>query len=77
MKDFHSKEQQNSVLEVTVADAFYEQEFFDWNKDEYSGGPRGEVSYGEGKYGYNDRILRPILKHGVNCTILERSDLPA
>ena len=75
MKDFHSKKQRNSVLEVTVEDTFYEQEFFDWNEDEYSGGPKGEVSYGEGKNGWNDPIPRPLLKSGINCTIIERSDL--
>ncbi len=75
MKDFHGAGKQNSVLEITVSDKFYEQEFFDWDKDEYSGGPGGEVSYGEGRNGWNNPIPRPILKHGINCTISERSDL--
>lgn len=74
MKD-HCPRGELSVLEVIVSDDFFNEEFFDWDKDEYSSGPKGEVSYGEGKNGWNDPAPRPVLKHGVNCMVSEKLDL--
>jgi hypothetical protein len=58
-----------AVLRVDMPHEFYHQEFYDWDLDEYSGGPPGEVTYGEGVFGWNDPVKRPYLQPGINCTI--------
>jgi len=57
------------VLEVKVTAKLYKEEFYDWDKDEFSSGPPGEVSYGEGKHGWNEPVQRPKLAHKTNCTV--------
>lgn len=57
------------ILQVIVPHEFYHQEFYDWDLDEFSSGPPGQVTYGEGVYGWNAPERRPYLQPGINCTI--------
>ena len=57
------------VLQVVIPHEFYHQEFYDWDLDEFSSGPPGQVTYGEGVYGWNAPERRPYLQPGVNCAI--------
>jgi len=49
-----------AVIEVAIDNDFYEEEFYDWSKDQSSVGPP-QTTYGEGKLGWNDPIKRPQL----------------
>jgi len=55
------------LLKILVSDTFYNTNFFDWDKDENVSGAYGQVSYGEGKYGWYEPITCPRLIHNINC----------
>lgn len=58
------------LLEVQVTPDFYEQEFYDWDDDEFSSRDcRGQVSYGEGRHGWNAPERRPPLVPSDSCCI--------
>jgi len=60
-----------TILKITVPQAVYKEEMWDWDTDEYSNGVNpGQVTYGEGKLGWNvPDFERQSLKNGVNCLI--------
>ena len=60
-----------ALLEIEVTPDFYLDEFYDWDFDEYTSGSRGQITYGEGPLGWNFPEKRPILKPGVNCTLVK------
>ena len=59
----------DTVVAVTVTDEFYNKEIFDWDKDSYSKGLKGQLSYGEGKNGWNDPINRQPLTSNTDGVI--------
>lgn len=56
------------VIEFAVNRNFYDEEFYDWDKDQFSVGPT-QTSYGEGKMGWNSPIERPKLVLNDNFKI--------
>jgi hypothetical protein len=63
------KLERNVIVKVKITRQFFFDEIYMWDMDEFSSGPPGEFSYGEGWKGWNAPEKRPQLKHGVNCEL--------